>query len=71
MKAADFNRIYKRAQTVDIRTDEWFNFAGFFWLGLTDKQYQKMIDLLKAQGAPVVPAERPYIEVGPFILFTA
>ena len=50
MKTAEFNRIYNRAKTVRIVDNEWFNFAGFFWINLTDHQHNKMVDLILSQG---------------------
>ena len=49
MKTKDFKVIYENAKKVDIKHNEWFNVAGWFWLNLTDKQLQKMWDLLLEQ----------------------
>ena len=54
MKTADFNKCYTAAQGRNIETDDWFNCAGFFWLGLTEHQLHKMCQLLKAQGCRTV-----------------
>jgi hypothetical protein len=53
MKTQDFNRVYERAKTVNIVNDEWFNFAGFFWINLTNNQHNKMVALMIKQGAKV------------------
>lgn len=50
MKTSTFNRIFENARTVNIQSNEWFNYAGFFWMQCTEKQLAKMRMLLKAQG---------------------
>jgi len=45
-----FKLNYDRAKTVDIKTDEFFNYAGYFWGNLTTRQQKKMTDLLIEQG---------------------
>lgn len=49
MKANEFKNCYEMAKNVDIKNNEWFNCAGWFWINLTAKQHQKMWDLLLAQ----------------------
>lgn len=51
MQTSTFNRIYKTAQQVNLESNDWFNYAGFFWVNLSDRQLQKMQQLLKAQAA--------------------
>ena len=53
MKTNLFNEHYDRAKTVKIQKDSFFNSAGYFWVGLTEKQLKKMTDLMKEQGAKV------------------
>lgn len=60
MKRSDFNRIYKKAREVDIVNHEWFNFAGFFWLNLTELQAKCMAELILAQGNEPQKDERGY-----------
>lgn len=48
MQTSTFNRIYKTAQQVNLESNDWFNYAGFFWVNLSDRQLQKMQQLLKA-----------------------
>lgn len=31
MKTSTFNRIFENARSVNIQSNEWFNYAGFFW----------------------------------------
>lgn len=50
MKTSTFNRIFENARSVNIQSNEWFNYAGFFWMQCTEKQLAKMRMLLKAQG---------------------
>lgn len=50
MKTSTFNRIFENARSVNIQSNEWFNYAGFFWMQCTEKQLEKMRMLLKAQG---------------------
>lgn len=54
MQTSTFNRIYKTAQQVNLESNDWFNYAGFFWVNLSDRQLQKMQQLLKAQGCKTV-----------------
>lgn len=54
MKTSAFNRIYAEAQRVNIQSSEWFNFAGFFWMQCSERQLQKMRELLRAQGCRTV-----------------
>ena len=49
MKTSTFNRIFENARTVNIQINEWFNYAGFFWMQCTEKQLTQMRMLLKAQ----------------------
>ena len=49
MKANEFKAIYNTAKDVDIKHNHFFNYAGWFWLGLTDKQYEKMWELVREQ----------------------
>ncbi len=49
MKTSTFNRIFENARSVNIQSNEWFNYAGFFWMQCTEKQLAKMRMLLKAQ----------------------
>ena len=37
MKTSTFNRIFENARTVNIQSNEWFNYAGFFWMQCTEK----------------------------------
>ena len=60
MKTADFTKIYREAKTVDIVNNEWFNFAGFFWLNLTMLQITKMYALMIAQGNQEQQDERGF-----------
>lgn len=60
MKRSDFNRIYKQARTVDIVNNEWFNFAGFFWLNLTELQAETMARLILSQGNKPEHDDRGY-----------
>ena len=46
--------INKNAQQVNLESNDWFNYAGFFWVNLSDRQLQKMQQLLKAQGCKTV-----------------
>lgn len=48
MKTSTFNRIFENARTVNIQSNEWFNYAGFFWMQCTEKQLTQMRVLLKA-----------------------
>lgn len=54
MQTSTFNRIYKTAQQVNLESNDWFNYAGFFWVNLSDRQLQKMQQLLKSQGCKTV-----------------
>lgn len=54
MKTSEFNAYYNAAVKANIETSDLFNCAGFFWLGLTDKQLHKMCELLKAQRCQTV-----------------
>lgn len=49
MKTSTFNRIFENARTVNIQSNEGFNYAGFFWMQCTEKQLAQMRMLLKAQ----------------------
>ena len=49
-ETSTFNRIFENARSVNIQSNEWFNYAGFFWMQCTEKQLAKMRMLLKAQG---------------------
>ena len=49
MKTSTFNRIFENARTVNIQSNELFNYAGFFWMQCTEKQLAQMRMLLKAQ----------------------
>lgn len=49
MKASDFKIIYEQAKKVDIKHNEYFNYAGWFWINLTPTQHRKMWELLVAQ----------------------
>lgn len=31
MKTSTFNRIFENARSVNIQSNEWFNYAGFCW----------------------------------------
>lgn len=42
MKTSTFNRIFENARSVNIQSNEWFNYAGFFWMQCTEKQLAKM-----------------------------
>lgn len=53
MKNNIFKASLERAAKVDIFSDEFFNYAGFWWLDLTERQCVIMIDLMKKQGCPV------------------
>ena len=55
MKNCEFNKAYERAKKVDIVNDAWFNYAGFFWINLTQRQHDKMVVLLLQQGAKPEP----------------
>lgn len=54
MKTSTFNRIFENARTVNIQSNEWFNYAGFFWMQCTEKQLAQMRMLLKAQNCKTV-----------------
>ena len=54
MKTSTFNRIFENARTVNIQSNEWFNYAGFFWMQCTEHQLSKMRELLRAQGCKTV-----------------
>ena len=41
MKTSTFNRIFENARSVNIQSNEWFNYAGFFWMQCTEKQLAK------------------------------
>lgn len=51
MKTSTFNRIFENARSVNIQSNEWFNYAGFFWMQCTEKQLAKMRMLLKRRAA--------------------
>jgi hypothetical protein len=57
MKATVFKDWYKTAAAENVETSDLFNCAGFFWLGLTDKQHAKMCQLLELQHCKVVDVE--------------
>ena len=54
MKTSTFNRIFENARSVNIQSNEWFNYAGFFWMQCTEYQLSKMRELLRAQGCKTV-----------------
>ena len=54
MKQSQFTACYDTATKCNIETSEFFNCAGFFWLGLSPKQMHKMCELLSLQGCPTV-----------------
>ena len=60
MKRSEFNRIYKEARKVDVVNHEWFNFAGFFWLNLTEVQARCMAQLIISQGNKPQKDEKGY-----------
>ena len=49
MNRTEFKNIYEQAQKVDILNNDWFNAMGWFWLNLTERQANKMIDLIIEQ----------------------
>lgn len=54
MKNNEFNKIYNYAESVTIVNDSMLNCSGWFWINLTEKQHEKMYNLLLAQGAKEV-----------------
>lgn len=57
MKINEFKKWFERATQVDIVNDDAFNFAGYFWISLTEIQHKKMYNLLKFQGNKPVKGE--------------
>ena len=53
MKIKDFNSMFKIAETCHVSTDDRFLTAGWFWIALTEKQSDKMFDLMERQGDPI------------------
>lgn len=51
MKTSTFNRIFENARSVNIQSNEWFNYAGFFWMQCTEKQLEKCGCCLKRRAA--------------------
>ena len=49
MKTSTFNRIFENARSVNIQSNEWFNYAGFFWMQCIGKRLADFV--AKAQGA--------------------
>lgn len=64
MKTYFFNSRYNYAKTVQIAKDDYFCTAGYFWLNLTQKQMDKMYDLMIQQGATPDENGRVYTENG-------
>ena len=53
MRTSEFKAYYKRAKQVKVTEDPGFLSAGYFWMDLTTKQQQMMINLMASQGAEV------------------
>ena len=51
MKTSTFNRIFENARSVNIQSNEWFNYAGFFWMQCTESSWQKCGCCLKHRAA--------------------
>jgi len=50
MIRTEFKSKYKYAEKTQIKSDVFFNAAGYFWMRLTQIQLNKMIDLMIIQG---------------------
>ena len=51
MKTSTFNRIFENARTVNIQSNEWFNYAGFFWMQCALSSWPKCECCLKRRTA--------------------
>ena len=59
MRRIEFNNMYEHAKTVKIFEDDFFNTAGYFWVHLSNRQFNKMIDLMIEQGQ--IPDENNFV----------
>lgn len=71
MKTSTFNRIFENARSVNIQSNEWFNYAGFFWMQCTEKHLADSIRLLSAGEDPTTWAEEVAVHAATLAQVTA
>ncbi len=54
MKVKEFNKFYKELETTDIVNDIVLNTNMWIWLSLTEKQLQKVYELMVSKGSKVL-----------------
>lgn len=70
MQTSTFNRIYKTAQQVNLESNDWFNYAGFFWVNLSNREGKTMsiatiiLDQLGGPGFVMMTGAKNFVSDG-------